>query len=441
MDGVWIMQLLERHRNAEIYDLGNGRRQFIANGDIYNPLPFDGGPRAPGNFIYDEGVQQGSWKWLGKGEQGYLVKPSTGTVRVYPVRGNTDKYIQISGLADKVCEVNQIDDRNLEIYSDKTYTRWSLKMGPQGFKPEIILKPGYSGNGVFQFRFELNGGLMLDGAKIMDGNKQVLRMYSPFLVDANGMERGIQESLVDGVVTLTADLDGVAYPCLIDPTLGPISPDKDTRLNKFSPTTGFGQGVSLLLINEIDAINRILIQFDISAIPAGSTITSATYEQYYFAASRGTPTGLTTVLNRCTRTDWDDTGNNTANAEANWNDYLVSGPTAWTSAGGDFTTVDSVTSTVPSVGNWEVYTPTAIAQDALDGLMSMLIKFQDETGPALPNGDAAAYRAREYGTASERPKLTVVYTEAVEDNLMGGGLMSENVLNGGSFSNYGGFGF
>jgi hypothetical protein len=435
------MTLLERYRNAETFDIGNGQVKAIIGGDIENCLSFDGGELfVPWNLRWDEGTPVGNWTWLGKGEQGYLVKPSTGTVRVYPVRGDQTKYIQISGLADKACEVNQINDKNLEIYQDKPNTRWSLKMGPLGFKPEIILKPGYTGDGTFQFRFELNGGLELQGAWIMDGETQVLKMHNPFLVDAVGVKRGVSESLDDGVVTLTASLDGLTYPVLIDPTLGPVNPNKDNYIRSGGPLGGHGQLGTMDLNTNAADMARIIIQFDGSSIPPGATVTNSTLEIYYSTLLLGTPTGRTTDLLRLIPTNWDDNGLFPGtNEESNWTNYLASGPTAWpggAGALGDTDATDLVSAVVPAVGNWLQFSPINMTQDAIDnrsGIMNCMIKFQTESGV-----HAARFDTLESATASLRPKFTVVYFS--QDVLMGGGLFSASVLNGGSFNNFGGFG-
>jgi len=410
------MTLLELHRDAEIYDMGKGKRKLVTGGDIYNPLPFDGGPRARGTFVFADGIKQGNWTWLGKGEQGYAVKPNTGTVRVFPVKGHgpldpLPKYIQISGMAPQTSEVNQIDDRNLELFINQAFTRWSLKMGPQGFKPEIVLKPGWTGTPEWQFRFELNGGLTLDGAWIMDGGIRVLKMHNPFVIDSEGTTRAVNETLVDGVVTLTADLSGLTYPITVDPTLGPLTPSKDASLLEGLPTFGFGQANTIQMGPQDAGRNkRFVIQFDISAIPVGATVTTATLALYLVNLQAGLNNATFSIF-RCTRTNWDDNGSFTNNAECNWNDYLESGPTAWTTPGGDFdggTSDGPFTLLTADIGSYINNDISTLSQDAIDnrvGLLSALSKLDVED---LDGTDRfVIFNSLE--NAANKPELTVVY--------------------------------
>jgi hypothetical protein len=403
--------LIKRVANGNIYSTGENTRKAVFGGDNENALPFDGGDYAPWDLVYENGVTVGNWKWLGKGTQGYLVKPSTSTVRVYPVRGDQTKYIEIAPIAAQPSIVNQVSAKHLELYVDKEFSRWSLSMTPQGFKPNILLKPGYSGDGTFQFRFELNN-LTLLGSKIMDGPVQVLKLHNPFLVDAEGINRAVDESLVDGVITLTADLSGLTYPILVDPTLGPDNPEKDTGLYKAAPTTGYGQAISIPLFAYPGGatVARFVMQFDLTAIPAGSTIDSSTLT-LYARASLIAPVVYT--LHRCTRTDWDDNGNATLNASANWTNYLDDTPdTPWTNLGGDYSTPSDGSFTISALGD-KTHDITTLTQDAVTNrgrILSILGKCDNENPGSAQQ---ISISSLENVTAGERPRLTVEYTEPV----------------------------
>jgi hypothetical protein len=406
--------LVKRYASSEVYQVDANTKKLVVGGDIENALPFDGGNEyVPWNLVFAEGTPVGNWTWLGKGTQGYLVKPSTSTVRVYPVRGDQTKYIEIAPIAAQPSIVNQVSAKSLELYVDQPNTRWSLSMTPQGFKPNILLKPGYAGDGTFQFRFELNGGLTLLGKKIMDGVTEVLVMHNPFLVDAEGINRAVDEELVDGIVTLTADLSGLDYPILVDPTLGPINPTKDTHIISSNPTAGNGQLTNLRLNNRSTSIVRTLCSFDASAVPASAAVTSSTFELYHELNPFGSPNGLTVDLLRMTISDWEDAGATTIGAEANWNDYKDPS-VAWpggAGALGDTDATDSVSTTVPGVGNWMQFTPNAMVQDAIDnqsGIFNVMVKFNSE---ASGSNNVPQFSSLESITASQRPKLTIIYTD------------------------------
>ena len=93
---------------------------------------------------------------------------------------------------------------------------------------------------------------------------------------------------------------------------------------------------------------RSLLRFDISSIPAGSQILSATLSLFYFD-SIDSPYGRTYWAYRLTQTAWDEN-------LTNWNNY--NGTNAWTTAGGDYTTKDGASQTVPRYFSWMSWTVT-----------------------------------------------------------------------------------
>jgi hypothetical protein len=408
--------LIERYANSEVYRVNSTTKKLVMGGDIENALPFDGGGYTPWNLVFAEGTPMGNWTWLGKGTIGYLIKPSISTVRMYPVRGDPTKFIEIAPLAAQPSIVNQISAKSLELYVDQPNTRWSLSMTPQGFKPNILLKPGYSGDGTFQFRFELNGGLTLDGTWIMDGSTRLLKMHNPFLVDAEGINRAVDESLVDGVVTLTADLNGLTFPVLVDPTLGPVNPDMDALLYQGTPTSGWGQANNLQFFDSTNLHIRNIVQHDASAIPPTATVTSATWEAYQLTVGGA---GDSTDILELNVYDWEDAGNNTANAEANWNNYKDPN-VAWPGGAGALGDTDATykaSANIVGQLQWTVFTITDLVQDQVTnhgGLVNFMWKYTTEANTAANPGFASL----EYVTASLRPKLTVVYTEAAADILL-----------------------
>jgi hypothetical protein len=418
------MELIGRGPTFDHFHLGGDRYRLEVESAIKYALPFDGGDYEPWKLLWSERAVVSSWNWLGKGTQGFLVKPSTGTARVYPVRGDQTKYIQVSGIADQACSVNQTDDRNIEMFVDRAATRWSLKMGPSGLKPEILLKPGWLGTPEWQFRFELYGGLKLEGSWIMDGAERVLKLHDAFVVDAKGNPRAASETIRDGVATITADLSGLTYPIIVDPTLGPDDPSADTRLVSAAPTTNYA--TSNLALNAWNINNtRTLFRFDLSSIPAGSTVDSTDLQITVYSKSLA---GDRAARFHPVTSTW-------LEAQATWNNRLTG--TAWTSAGGDFNAgvVDNVTVT-NSLGVKNYVIDNTI-QDCIDNSRDdFIFKFTDETDASNRN---ILFRQSEYG--SDEPKLTVNYTApAGEDVLLGGGLISDNVINGGGFNNFGGFG-
>lgn len=189
---------------------------------------------------------------------------------------------------------------------------------------------------------------------------------------------------------------------IIDPTLE-LQPDetagKDARYYENQPDTNYGGTDILAYEGGGTDLWRSIIAFDISSIPAGSTIDLATFSLYKYGEFLGSE-GKLTHVRRCTRTNWVET-------EITWNSYSSGNP--WTTPGGDFTETDMVSSAIPANGNWQNWAITAQAQYGLDsasGLVSMIIR-----GDTVDLGHPR-YWASDHSDPSLRPKFVVDYTEA-----------------------------
>lgn len=109
--------------------------------------------------------------------------------------------------------------------------------------------------------------------------------------------------------------------------------------------TASGKGVAASRANGLYMFN--LNNF----LPADATIVSAVL--HYFVYQKDNLTGMTFGIHRCTRTDWVEN-------EATYNDYKTS--TAWTSAGGDWTT--PTIAIANPVLNWNTADITSMVTDA-----------------------------------------------------------------------------
>lgn len=178
----------------------------------------------------------------------------------------------------------------------------------------------------------------------------------------------------------------------------------DTTLVSTGPGTNFGTGqssiIGLLVIGKAQAKYRFLLQFDISAIPAGSTITGTSLVLKRFTSSGLSNTPFT--ANRITQPAWEELA-------ATWLNYASALP--WAQAGGDFTASGQSSASINSPDDlvFNDLAMAALAQDAIDnrsGLLELLVKADDETGDAhsieVFTSDFAA-------EPNDRPKLTVDY--------------------------------
>jgi hypothetical protein len=145
---------------------------------------------------------------------------------------------------------------------------------------------------------------------------------------------------------------------------------------------------------------RALVKFDLSDLPAGSMILSASLELYkWFGVAED---GRTYTANRLT-SPWMETG-------VTWRER--DGVNSWGARGGDFTTEDAAAVVVPDGGGWVNWDVTAMVEGWVSGSHvnhGFLLKDRYEDGDV---NKYAAFWSREYGSdPSRRPRLVVEYIE------------------------------
>jgi len=180
----------------------------------------------------------------------------------------------------------------------------------------------------------------------------------------------------------------------------------DNYLRKYVPNTNMGTDAALeIQAPEVGYVNveRILLNMDFSALPAGATISSAVLSLFYFARTYD-PVGHEYWVYRLTQTGWTETG-------STWNKY--DGSTAWTQVGGDFTTTDGASAEIPADVDewvdWDVTEQVKYAQANTSNIAYFLIKDGDES--ATVNIVAGQFHSKEYTTdTSLCPKLVITYT-------------------------------
>jgi len=156
---------------------------------------------------------------------------------------------------------------------------------------------------------------------------------------------------------------------------------------------------------------RSTLQFDLSAIPAGSTINSATLSLYQ--AGQGDNSTPTLDAHYLTRNWTEGTGIWSATGDgATWGTY--DGVNNWTSPGGDYNPTPSASAVAPnSTAAWVNWDLTSLTQSWVDGSIAnngVLIK-QDVENPA--GTDIKLYISSDYtADPSLRPKLVIEYIPA-----------------------------
>ena len=160
----------------------------------------------------------------------------------------------------------------------------------------------------------------------------------------------------------------------------------DTYL-KNSGSTGFGTSTD---INMSVGGEYPLIRFDLSAIPAGAHVTSATLGLWATAAGNAG----TAAVHRVQR-DWTEA--------AAWT--TSDGTTAWSVAGGDFHSSAVATATLAGANAWTNWDITALADDWVKGSApNQGVELQ-----AVAGVNSWLFASSDATTASQRPKLTVTF--------------------------------
>ena len=162
------------------------------------------------------------------------------------------------------------------------------------------------------------------------------------------------------------------------------------------------------------------MQFDVSSIPAGSTINSASLSlRVSMTISGGQNMGAHLMTS-----DWGEGasdapgqeggGTAAADGDATWHSAFHPS-TAWSSTGGDFEAVASASTNVGGSGSTPTWASAGLAADVqawVDGVKpnyGWTIKHVDE----IAFGTAKRFGSRENGSSSSRPVLTIDYTPGV----------------------------
>ena len=146
-------------------------------------------------------------------------------------------------------------------------------------------------------------------------------------------------------------------------------------------------------------IFRSTLKFNFSALPNGATITSSKLYLYY-SYGFGTVSGRTYWAYRLTRTDWSE-------SQSTWNIFKTG--SNWTNAGGDYSTTNGASITMPgSYGwvNWDVTAQVQYAQANVSKIAHFLIKDGSEN-----SGIFGSFNSNNYTTnPSLCPYLVITFT-------------------------------
>lgn len=235
--------------------------------------------------------------------------------------------------------------------------------------------------------------------------------------DADGEPLEVTKTDVGGKLIETidsrVDLSKVKFPIVIDPTLTIQPSAKDTTIRENLPTSNYGERAYFFVQDRANFTYRSILEFDISELPAGATLNSASLELYYYRWDDGDPSGKTVWAYKMTKPTW-------VELEATWNIYKTG--SNWATSGGDYVTSNPSggSITFPADFGWMAWNVLAIVQDAFDGSIAAEFLMKHETeGLGSGFGVSRFYSKYETTQTTLRPKLVIDYTSGWTGKISG----------------------
>ena len=199
------------------------------------------------------------------------------------------------------------------------------------------------------------------------------------------------------------------YPVIVDPTFtdgygGDATTYKDTRIKENSANTNYGTDINIEISDYgVGDTSNVLIEFDVSSIPAGSTIDSATLSIYNPLLVGSFTMAIYRLL-----VSWTEAG-------ATWNSR--NGTNNWSTAGAQGSGTDHAKSATQSgvaasaSSSWTNFTVTDDVQAFVDGTTNYGWVIDPDSAPS---SDYALYWSSDYvDNTALRPKLVVEYSRVL----------------------------
>ena len=202
-------------------------------------------------------------------------------------------------------------------------------------------------------------------------------------------------------------------------TFGPVNPDRDTLIESVNTTYNYGQRNTLWLDWFNPGGARAMLAWDVSSIPVGNIVSSATLSfviqsnglsgatGYHACAMRTADSGDSVFV------EGSGTGSATGDG-ATWESF--DGTYSWTTAGAEDDFVSPGSAFTVTTGETTKSIDVKIAiQDALDsyrdssGLIALLLKRDNESG----SSQTLRFWSNQAVNPANRPLLTIVHSAPV----------------------------
>jgi hypothetical protein len=178
-----------------------------------------------------------------------------------------------------------------------------------------------------------------------------------------------------------------------------ITPSDDAFLRASSPDSNFGSQADIEVRPDNGANRRGLVRFDLSPIPQGSTVTSATL--YLFEEDK--------KLDQVTHI---------YKVTSSWNESSVTWNSPWVNPGADFDNSYAYASFLPNQTDCMLTIDlTEIVQEWVNGTPNHGFLLYS-TGP----NHILRYSSKENSAVEQHPKLSIVYTDPISS-------ASQNIIN------------
>lgn len=205
--------------------------------------------------------------------------------------GKNDEFVRFipHGVSPSKGFVNRGKSNEIQYQDAWNDTDIILEVTDRGIKETMILK---TDRAPFKFSFEVDGHIEDD---LTMGN---MKLEPAWLIDAIGEKRDVSQTIrregEQTFIDLVADVTGLVYPIEIDPTVTLVI--TSVLSDGYVGSANMGYSMTSADMNMWNAIsggqlqNRDgLVKFDLSSIPSGSQVTSAsmTLNQSYYYNTKG----------------------------------------------------------------------------------------------------------------------------------------------------------